>query len=91
MTVLIVASKKVGPGKATSRCRTSLSRHPDAEMQRARLQPLTTSLSDLVAYGEVSYSGRVRAIGTAGTEITALLAELRELSWVPATRNDVGA
>ena len=51
MTVVIGASKKVGPGKATSRCRTSLSRHPDAEMQRARLQPLTTSLSDLVAYG----------------------------------------
>ena len=71
--------------------RTSLSRHADAEMQRAKLQRLTTSLSDLVAYGEVSYSGRVPTTGTAGSEVAALLAELRELSWIPAARNDVGA
>ena len=71
--------------------RTSLSKHADAEMQRAQLKRLTASLSDLVAYGEVSYSGRVPTAGTAGAEVLALLAELRGLGWIPAIRNDVGA
>jgi hypothetical protein len=69
--------------------RTSLSKHADAEMQRAKLKRLTASLSDLVAYGELSYSGRVPTTGTAGAEVTALLAELRGLGWIPAARNDV--
>lgn len=72
--------------------RTSLSKHADAEMKQAKLQRLNASLSDLVAYGEVSYSGRVPSSGTAGAEIAALLAELRTLNWIPTSiRNDVEA
>ncbi len=72
--------------------RTSLSKHADAEVKQAKLQRLDASLSDLVAFGEVSYSGRVPSSGTAGVEIAALLAELRMLGWIPASsRNDVGA
>ena len=63
--------------------RTSLARHADAEARAANMPRLTSFLSDLVAYGELSYSGRVPTTGTAGTEIAAMLAELRSLKWVP--------
>lgn len=69
--------------------RTSLTRHAEAEMKQAKLQRLNASLSDLVAYGELSYSGRVPTTGTAGAEVTALLAELRALGWISALRNDI--
>ncbi len=71
--------------------RTSLARHADAEVKQAKLPRLAASLSDLVAYGELSYSGRVPSTGSAGMEVTALLAELRRIGWIPPTRNDVGA
>ena len=71
--------------------RTSLAKHADAEVEQAKLARLNASLSDLVAYGELSYSGKVPTSGTAGSEVMALLAELRELGWIPAARNDVGA
>lgn len=71
--------------------RTSLARHADAELKAAQLPRLQASLSDLVAYGDLSYSGRVPSTGTAGTEIAAMLAELRGMGWIPAARNDVGA
>jgi chromosome partitioning protein len=70
--------------------RTSLARHAEAEAERAKLPRLSSSLSDLVGYGEMSYSGRLPASGPAVTEVAALLAELRELGWIPASaRNDV--
>ena len=65
--------------------RTSLARHADTEIRRARLPRLARSLSDLVAYGEISYSGRVPATGSAAAEITGLLAELRALGWIPTS------
>ena len=72
--------------------RTSLSRHADAEMTRAKLVRLDASLSDLVAFGELSYSGRVPTSGTAGAEIATLVAELRRLKWIPTSaRNGVKA
>ncbi len=71
--------------------RTSLARHADSEIKQAKLLRLNTSLSDLVAYGEVSYSGRVPTAGSAGAEVVALVTELRALGWIPAVRNDVGA
>jgi chromosome partitioning protein len=70
--------------------RTSLARHANAEAKQAKLPRLRCSLSDLVAYGEMSYSGKVPSSGLAGAEVAALLAELRELGWIPALRNDVG-
>lgn len=70
--------------------RTSLARHAEAEASRARLPRLISSLSDLVAYGEMSYSGRTPTAGPAAAEVAALLAELDKLGWIPiSTRNDV--
>jgi len=71
--------------------RTSLARHADAELKAAKLPRLQASLSDLVAYGELSYSGRLPSAGTAGAEVAALLAELRDMQWLPALRNYVGS
>lgn len=64
--------------------KTTLARHAAAEVVSAGLNTLAATLSDLVAYGEMTYSGRVPLVGSAGSEITALLAELRALGWVPA-------
>ena len=63
--------------------RTQLARHAAQEVETARLPRLETSLSDLVAYGELSYSGRIPTTGTAATEIAALIAELRARGWLP--------
>ena len=63
--------------------RTQLARHAAQEIITASLPRLSSSLSDLVAYGELSYSGRIPAAGTAATEISALLAELRQRGWLP--------
>jgi chromosome partitioning protein len=64
--------------------KTTLARHAVSEVTAAGLAQFTTTLSDLVAYGEMTYSGRVPTTGIAGSEIAALIAELRELGWVPA-------
>ena len=70
--------------------RTSLARHAEAEAERAKLPRLAASLSDLVAYGEMSYSGRVPTSAPAAAEVAALLAELRALGWVPTyARNGI--
>lgn len=63
--------------------RTGLARHAQAELERAALPRLDAALSDLVAYGEMSFSGRVPDTGTAGAEVSALIAELRGLGWLP--------
>jgi chromosome partitioning protein len=63
--------------------RTQLSRHAAQEILTAKLPRLDASLSDLVAYGELSYSGRIPTAGTAAAEITALLDELRTRGWLP--------
>jgi chromosome partitioning protein len=63
---------------------TALSKHAAAEA--AALPTLNASLSDLVAYGEMGFSGRMPN-GKAGTEVAALIAELRTLGWLP--RSDV--
>src|SRR3954471_16051118 len=63
--------------------KTTLGRHAAAELMAAGVPRLNTSLSDLVAYGEMTYSGRVPMTGLAGVEVTALLTELRELRWIP--------
>jgi chromosome partitioning protein len=62
------------------RPQTALSKH--AAMEAASLPKLSASLSDLVAFGEMGFSGRMPS-GKAGTEVTALIAELRKLGWLP--------
>ena len=61
--------------------RTQLARH--AAKEAADLPLLTTTLSDLVAYGEVSFSGQAPATGAAADELARLIAELRSLGWLP--------
>ena len=63
--------------------RTGLAKHAQAEIAAAGLPRLTATLSDLVAFGEMSYSGKAPDTGTAAAEVTALIAELRSLGWVP--------
>ena len=63
------------------RSSTALSKHAAAEA--ASLPKLDASLSDLVAYGEMGFSGRMPT-GKAGTEVAALMAELRSLGWIPS-------
>ena len=62
--------------------RTTLARHAMAEITKAALPRLTCSLSDLVAYGELTYSGRLAEAGAARAEVAALVAELRGLEWL---------
>ena len=61
--------------------RTQLARH--AAQEAAALPLLTTTLSDLVAYGEMSFSGHVPVQGIAGEELTRLVDEMRSLGWLP--------
>lgn len=63
--------------------RTGLARHAQQEIAAAGLLRLDASLSDLVAFGEMSYSGRAPDSGPAGNEVAALVSELRALGWVP--------
>jgi chromosome partitioning protein len=62
---------------------TALSKH--AATEAAALPKLKTCLSDLVAYGEMGFSGLMPA-GKAGNEVAALMAELRSLGWLPNRR-----
>jgi chromosome partitioning protein len=66
------------------RSSTALSKHAAAEA--ASLPTLSSSLSDLVAYGEMGFSGRMPT-GKAATEVAALVAELRNLGWLPSAFN----
>ena len=59
---------------------TALSRHAAAEA--GSLPRLDAALSDLVAYGEMGFSGRMPT-GKAGTEVAVLMDELRNLGWLP--------
>jgi chromosome partitioning protein len=63
--------------------RTTLARHATAEITAAGLPRLNTTLSDLVAYGELTYSGTLPLGGTARSEVEALAKELRSLGWLP--------
>jgi chromosome partitioning protein len=63
--------------------RTQLARHAAREIERAALPLLTAALGDLVAYGEMTFSGRIPDQGAAGEELTRLIAELRAIGWIP--------
>jgi chromosome partitioning protein len=64
--------------------RTTLTRHALAELTAAGVPRLSSSLSDLVAYGELTYSGRLPAQGPVAAEVSGLVAELGELGWLSA-------
>ncbi len=69
--------------------RTQLARHAAQELASAGLPRIETTLSDLVVYGELSYSGRIPTSGAAAVELAALVAELRGLGWLPAWKGGV--
>jgi chromosome partitioning protein len=62
---------------------TSLSKHALSQAEDLRLPRLTATLSDLVGHGEIGFSGRLPGSSPAAEEIAALIAELRELGWIP--------
>jgi chromosome partitioning protein len=65
--------------------RTMLSKHASAEIERASIPRLDATLSDLVAYGELSYGTPLPASGPAQAEVAALVLELRSKGYVPAS------
>jgi chromosome partitioning protein len=67
--------------------RTQLARHAAGEIATAGLPRLEAILSDLVAYGELSHSGRIPEQGAATDELGRLIAELRTLGWVPSRQD----
>jgi chromosome partitioning protein len=64
--------------------RTQLARHAAREIEAAGLPLLTATLGDLVAYGEMTFSGRIPDQGAAGEEVERLIAELSSLGWISA-------
>jgi chromosome partitioning protein len=64
------------------RSRTALSRHAASELAAAGVPRLDAALSDLVAFGELSFSGRLSPSSAASAEVAALVAELRALGWL---------
>lgn len=68
--------------------RTTLAKHASTEIKAANLPRLDATLSDLVAYGELSYGTRLLPSGPAYAEVAALIAELRAKDYIPtASRN----
>jgi chromosome partitioning protein len=63
---------------------TTLSRHLLAQIDALELPRLETTMSEAVAYGELSFALALPTVGLAAQEIAALLAELRGLQWLPA-------
>ena len=59
--------------------RTTLSRYGMTELAAAELPRLNATLSDLVAYGELTYSGKLQRYVAAATEVAGLVADA---SWV---------
>lgn len=57
---------------------TTLARHIATEIDRLQLPRLVTTLSEAVAYGEMSFSGVLPAGGTPAEEVAALVSELRQ-------------
>lgn len=62
---------------------TTLTKHVLAEMDATGLPRLRANLSEAVSYGEMSFSDGLPKSGTAFDEVATLLAELRELRWLP--------
>lgn len=63
---------------------SAVARHAVAELDAAGLPRTAAGIGDRVAFGEMTFSGRVPAFGEAGQEVAALIAELRALGWLPA-------
>ncbi len=81
---LAAAARRPIPARVVlnrQRANTALAHHTLGEAKA--LPMLAAGLSDLVAYGEMTFSGRLPAGGKAAAEVAALIAELRGLGWLP--------
>jgi chromosome partitioning protein len=64
---------------------TAVARHVLSELDEVGLPRTAAGIGDRVAFAEMTFSGRVPAGGDASAEILALIAELRDLGWIPST------
>lgn len=64
--------------------RTAVAQHARGEVEGAGLQLLGTTLSQVVAYTELSHNGRLPRQAPASMEIERLMDELRALGWLPS-------
>jgi chromosome partitioning protein len=62
---------------------TAVSKHAVAELDGAALSRTAMGIGDRVAFAEMTFSGRVPTSGDARSEIAMLIAELRDLDWIP--------
>jgi chromosome partitioning protein len=65
---------------------TAVARHVLSELQEIGLPRTVAGIGDRVAFAEMTFSGRVPAVGDANAEVAALIAELRNLGWIPPRR-----
>jgi chromosome partitioning protein len=63
--------------------RALVARHALAEIDNVGMPRLSTALSDVVGYVELTHTGKLPIAAPAAGEIAALLQELRELGWLP--------
>jgi chromosome partitioning protein len=77
--------REIGARVIANRIRrgTTLSRHLLTQIAALELPMLTVTLSEAVAYGELGFLPALPATGQAAQEISALVAELRALEWLP--------
>lgn len=66
--------------------RTAVAQHALGEAEDAGVPLLATTLSQAVAYTELSHNGRLPKQPPASLEMDRLIAELRELGWLPQSR-----
>jgi chromosome partitioning protein len=62
---------------------TAVSRHAVAELDAVSLPRTAAGIGDRVAFAEMTFSGRVPTGSDAGHELAGLVAELRNLGWLP--------
>ena len=65
--------------------RTAVAQHARTEVEEVGLKMLQTTLSQVVAYTELSHNGRLPRQAPAAGEIDRLVGELRALGWLPAS------
>lgn len=65
---------------------TAVTRHALAELEDAGLPRTRAVLGDRVAFAEMTFSGRVPVTGEAADEVSALIAELVTLGWIPSIK-----
>ena len=63
--------------------RTAVAQHARGEVQSAGLPLLATTLSQVVAYTELTHNGRLPRQPPASVEVERLVDELRGLGWLP--------